>query len=121
MAERLQQKNEQSGQGRTILQQGKQSRAELFKAFVTHDRAVLVGMASFVEGVDFPGDALTVVAIDKLPFAPPDDPVISARIEQCRRDGGNPFRSLQLPAAAIALKQGAGRLKIGRASCRERE
>ncbi|HLR83223.1 MAG TPA: ATP-dependent DNA helicase [Paenalcaligenes sp.] len=110
IATRLQQKDEQSGQQRTILQQGKQSRAQLLKAFVTHDRAVLVGSASFWEGVDFPGDALTVVAIDKLPFAPPDDPVISARIEQCRRDGGNPFRSLQLPAAAIALKQGAGRL-----------
>src|SRR5690625_4266731 len=134
MAERLQQKNEQSGQGRTILQQGKQSRAQLLKAFLTHPRAVLVGSASvweggdwpkaflahpralsvgsasFWEGVDLPGGALTVVATDKLPFAPPDDPVISARIERCRREGGNPFRSLQLPAAAIALKQGAGRV-----------
>src|SRR5690625_2908403 len=68
MAERLQQKNEQSGQGRTILQQGKQSRAQLLKAFLTHPRAVLVGSASFWEGVDFPGDALTVVAIDRKSF-----------------------------------------------------
>lgn len=106
----IEEKNEQAQQQRVILHQGTHSRAQLLKAFAAHQQAVLVGSASFWEGVDFPGDALTVVAIDKLPFAPPDDPVISARIEQCRREGGNPFRSLQLPAAAIALKQGAGRL-----------
>jgi ATP-dependent DNA helicase DinG len=60
--------------------------------------------------VDVRGDALSVVVIDKLPFAPPDDPVMQARLDAMRRDGGNPFMDYQLPQAAIALKQGAGRL-----------
>lgn len=110
IAQQLLEKNSAANAQRTILQQGEHSRSRLLKDFAAQPRTVLVGSASFWEGVDFPGDTLTVVAIDRLPFAPPDDPVISARIEQCRREGGNPFRSLQLPAAAIALKQGAGRL-----------
>jgi len=110
IAERLHELNEQENTRRLILQQGKQSRSQLLTDFSEGERAILVGSASFWEGVDFPGDALTVVAIDKLPFAPPDDPVMSARIEQCRREGGNPFMAFQLPEAAIALKQGAGRL-----------
>ena len=72
--------------------------------------AVLLGSASFWEGVDVAGDALSVVVIDKLPFAPPDDPLLAARLKQLKDDGGNPFRDWQLPQAAIALKQGAGRL-----------
>jgi ATP-dependent DNA helicase DinG len=60
--------------------------------------------------VDVRGDALSVVVIDKLPFAPPDDPVLAARIEAVRNRGGNPFNELQLPQAALQLKQGAGRL-----------
>ena len=71
---------------------------------------MLVGSASFWEGIDLPGDVLTLVAIDKLPFAPPDDPVIEARLRACRAQGGNPFAEYQLPEAAISLKQGAGRL-----------
>lgn len=71
---------------------------------------MLVGSATFWEGVDVPGDALRLVAIDKLPFAPPDDPVVEARVRACRERGGNPFGEYQLPEAAIALKQGAGRL-----------
>jgi ATP-dependent DNA helicase DinG len=71
---------------------------------------VLLGSASFWEGVDVAGDALSVVVIDKLPFAPPDDPLLAARLKQLRDDGGNPFRDWQLPQAAISLKQGAGRL-----------
>ncbi len=93
-----------------LLKQGTRSRPELLEALRTQRHAVLVGSASFWEGIDVPGDALTLVAIDKLPFAPPDDPVIDARIRESRKRGGNPFVEFQLPHAAIALKQGAGRL-----------
>lgn len=95
---------------RTLLRQGDASRLVLLDEFRARGNAVLVGSASFWEGVDVPGDALTLVAIDKLPFAPPDDPVLQARLNRCRRRGGNPFMEYQLPEAAIALKQGAGRL-----------
>jgi len=71
---------------------------------------VLLGAASFREGVDVAGAALSVVVIDKLPFAAPDDPVFEARLDAIRRRGGNPFRDEQLPQAVIALKQGVGRL-----------
>ena len=70
----------------------------------------VLGAASFWEGVDVPGDALSLVIIDKLPFAPPDDPVLVARLRAARELGHNPFQSIQLPQAVIALKQGAGRL-----------
>lgn len=71
---------------------------------------MLLGSASFREGVDVVGDALSVVVIDKLPFAAPDDPVFEARLDAIRREGGNPFRDEQPPQAVIALKQGVGRL-----------
>lgn len=93
-----------------LLKQGARSRRELLDQLRSQEHAVLVGSASFWEGIDVPGDALTLVAIDKLPFAPPDDPVIEARLRESRKRGGNPFVELQLPHAAIALKQGAGRL-----------
>ncbi|HJD44835.1 MAG TPA: ATP-dependent DNA helicase [Candidatus Paenalcaligenes intestinipullorum] len=95
---------------RPLLRQGERSRRVLLEAFQQSHNTVLVGSASFWEGIDVPGDALTLVAIDKLPFAPPDDPVLEARIKACRERGGNPFMEYQLPDAAIALKQGAGRL-----------
>ncbi len=95
---------------RILLKQGDSSRRALLERFRTAKNAVLVGSASFWEGIDVPGNALTLVAIDKLPFAPPDDPVLEARLQQCRRNGGNPFMEYQVPEAAIALKQGAGRL-----------
>lgn len=110
IAQALKQKNKQAQAKRFILSQGKQSKNQLLKQFLERPESVLIGSASFWEGVDFPGEALTLVAIDKLPFAPPDDPVISARIERCRQEGGNPFMTFQLPEAAITLKQGAGRL-----------
>ena len=93
-----------------MLRQGDRSRTELMTRFRECERAVLVGSASFWEGIDFPGQLLTLVVIDKLPFAPPDDPVTEARIRRRREEGGNPFMEYQVPEAAIALKQGAGRL-----------
>jgi ATP-dependent DNA helicase DinG len=93
-----------------LLAQGQGARSELLQRFRELGNAVLLGSASFWEGVDVPGDALSVVVIDKLPFAPPDDPLLAARLEHLRAEGGNPFFDYQVPQAAIALKQGAGRL-----------
>jgi ATP-dependent DNA helicase DinG len=93
-----------------LLVQGEGSRSELLSRFRELGNAVLLGSASFWEGVDVPGAALSVVIIDKLPFAPPDDPLFAARLEELRAEGGNPFFDYQLPQAVIALKQGAGRL-----------
>ena len=98
------------GSGWPLLVQGEGSRSELLARFRQLGNAVLLGSASFWEGVDVPGAALSVVIIDKLPFAPPDDPLLAARLEQLRTEGGNPFFDYQLPQAVIALKQGAGRL-----------
>lgn len=95
---------------RTVMRQGEASRGVLLERFRSAGNAVLVGSTSFWEGIDVPGDALTLVAIDKLPFAPPDDPVLEARLNVCRTEGGNPFMEYQLPQAALLLKQGAGRL-----------
>lgn len=96
-----------------LLVQGTGSRSELLARFRRLGNAVLLGAASFWEGVDVPGPALSVVLIDKLPFAPPDDPVIAARIAALRAAGRNAFLEEQLPRAALALKQGAGRLIRG--------
>jgi ATP-dependent DNA helicase DinG len=93
-----------------LLVQGTGSRSELLVRFRALGNAVLLGAASFWEGVDVRGEALSVVLIDKLPFAPPDDPVLAARIEALRAEGGNPFMEFQLPQAVLQLKQGAGRL-----------
>src|SRR5690606_23183670 len=93
-----------------LLVQGTGSRSELLARFRSLGNAVLLGSQSFWEGVDVRGEALSVVLIDKLPFAPPDDPVLAARIEGMKAAGGNPFGELQLPQAVLQLKQGAGRL-----------
>ncbi|HEY0661127.1 MAG TPA: ATP-dependent DNA helicase [Lysobacter sp.] len=93
-----------------LFVQGEAPRPVLLERFRASGNGVLLGAASFREGVDVVGDALSVVVIDKLPFAAPDDPVFEARLEAIRRAGGNPFRDEQLPQAVIALKQGAGRL-----------
>jgi ATP-dependent DNA helicase DinG len=93
-----------------LLVQGTGSRSQLLARFRELGNAVLLGSQSFWEGVDVRGDALSLVVIDKLPFAPPDDPVLAARIEGIRSEGGNPFNDLQLPQAVLQLKQGAGRL-----------
>ncbi|MBN8737546.1 MAG: ATP-dependent DNA helicase [Xanthomonadales bacterium] len=93
-----------------LFVQGTAPRHQLLSDFRDSGNGVLLGAASFWEGVDVAGEALSVVVIDKLPFASPDDPVLQARLDAVRRAGGNPFRDWQIPAAAIALKQGAGRL-----------
>ena len=90
--------------------QGQAPRSTLLESFRTSGNGVLLGTASFWEGVDVIGDALSLVVIDKLPFAAPDDPVLEAHGERLRSEGGNPFMELSLPQAVIALKQGAGRL-----------
>lgn len=94
----------------TILVQGEASRSSLLERFRQSGNGLLLGTQSFWEGVDVKGDALSLVVIDKLPFAPPDDPVLSARIEHLNRLGKNAFMEFQLPQAVITLKQGAGRL-----------
>lgn len=93
-----------------LLIQGERSRAQLLDEFQALGNAVLLGTATFWEGVDVRGAALSLVVIDKLPFAPPNDPLTKARIRAIERSGGSGFRDHQIPEAVIALKQGAGRL-----------
>uniref|UniRef100_UPI00286F7889 ATP-dependent DNA helicase n=1 Tax=Aeromonas aquatica TaxID=558964 RepID=UPI00286F7889 len=108
--ERLSERFESEALSFPLLMQGQGSRSELLERFRRLGNAVLVASQSFWEGVDVPGDALSLVIIDKLPFAPPDDPVLAARIEWMREEGRNPFMDYQLPRAVINMKQGAGRL-----------
>jgi ATP-dependent DNA helicase DinG len=93
-----------------VLVQGDAPREALLNRFRELGNAVLLATGSFWEGVDVKGEALSIVAIDKLPFASPDDPLLKARLEGIRRRGGNPFFEYQLPQAVLALKQGVGRL-----------
>ncbi len=93
-----------------LLLQGERSKSELLDSFRRLGNAVLVASQSFWEGVDVRGEALSLVVIDKLPFAPPDDPVLAARIDTLKRQGRNAFFEVQLPRAVISMKQGAGRL-----------
>ena len=93
-----------------MLVQGDAPRDQLLRAFREAGNAVLLGTGSFWEGVDVKGTALSVVIIDKLPFAVPDDPLLKARLAAIRTQGGNPFFDEQVPQAVIALKQGVGRL-----------
>ncbi|MCH8180305.1 MAG: ATP-dependent DNA helicase [Proteobacteria bacterium] len=109
-AERLKQAFQDAADPYPVLQQGDAPRPTLLDDFRHAGNAVLVGSHSFWEGIDVKGDALTLVVIDKLPFAPPDDPVLAKRLELLTQSGGNPFMQHQVPQAIIALKQGAGRL-----------
>ena len=108
--ELLKAKLEDEGLDMPLLVQGEGSKNDLLQRFRHHGSAILVGSQSFWEGVDVRGEALSLVVIDKIPFAPPDDPVLSARIEQMKREGRNAFMEYQLPRAVINVKQGAGRL-----------
>jgi ATP-dependent DNA helicase DinG len=92
------------------LVQGDAPRADLISRFRATPNAVLLGTSSFWEGVDVPGDALSLVVIDKLPFAPHTDPLVAARMQAAAEAGDDPFAAIQLPAAAISFKQGFGRL-----------
>jgi ATP-dependent DNA helicase DinG len=92
------------------LIQGSRPKSRLLMEFRERMGSVLFATASFWEGVDVQGEALSCVIVDRLPFAPPDDPIVSARIERTRKSGGDPFYSFQVPMAILALKQGLGRL-----------
>ncbi|WP_321796942.1 ATP-dependent DNA helicase [Caballeronia sp. J97] len=110
IANRLRDVIERRGWDNPLLVQGDASRTELLDRFRAYGNAILVGSQSFWEGVDVRGDALSLVVIDKLPFAPPDDPVLAARLDALTKKGLSPFAVHQLPQAVITLKQGAGRL-----------
>jgi ATP-dependent DNA helicase DinG len=101
---------ERAGLDLPLLLQGERSKNELLERFRRLGNAILIGSQSFWEGVDVRGEALSLVVIDKLPFAPPDDPVLSARIERMKSAGRNAFMEYQLPRTVINVKQGAGRL-----------
>ncbi|MFZ9670175.1 MAG: ATP-dependent DNA helicase [Burkholderiaceae bacterium] len=95
---------------RLLLVQGDASRDALLNQFRQAGQAILVGSASFWEGVDVPGQALSMVLIDKLPFGTPDDPILESRIAACKAEQGDAFMNIQWPEATLALKQGVGRL-----------
>jgi hypothetical protein len=110
VAERLRDEFAEARPGLPAVRAGRTGRTELLDSFRKAGNAVLVGSQSFWEGVDVRGEALSLVIIDKLPFAPPDDPVLAARIEVMEKKGMNGFMHHTLPEAIINLKQGAGRL-----------
>ena len=99
-----------AGAGLTVLVQGEQPRRALLRAFGEGEGRVLVGSQSFWEGIDVPGDALQCVVIDKLPFPPPNDPLVEARVKALEHEGRNAFTAYFVAEAAVSLKQGAGRL-----------
>lgn len=94
----------------TLFVQGERSKSLLLKDYLADSKSVLFATGAFWEGVDVKGNDLLCVLIDKLPFASPDDPLLQARLDDCRKQGGTPFFDIQIPQAVIALKQGAGRL-----------
>jgi len=99
-----------AGDHLVVLVQGSHPKRTLLQRFLDTPRSVLVGSASFWEGIDVPGEALQCVIIDKLPFPPPNDPLVQARTKAMEAEGRDPFNDYFLAEAAISLKQGAGRL-----------
>ncbi|OOR99423.1 ATP-dependent helicase [Haemophilus paracuniculus] len=93
-----------------VLLQGETSKSRLLEKFIKEPNSVLVATQSFWEGIDVRGEALSLVIIDKLPFSSPDEPLLKARMEDCKLQGGDPFNDIQIPEAVITLKQGVGRL-----------
>ncbi len=110
VADALRERFEEAGDAIAVLQQGAAPKRVLLQRFLDNPAAVLVGSASFWEGIDVPGDALQCVLIDKLPFPPPNDPLVEARVQRLEAQGRNAFSEYFVAEAAIALKQGAGRL-----------
>ncbi len=110
IGERLQAQFEAQGHDIEVLVQGRAPKRQLLQSFMARPRSVLVGSQSFWEGIDVPGDALQCVLIDKLPFPPPNDPLVEARVKRLESEGRNPFADYFVAEAAVSLKQGAGRL-----------
>jgi ATP-dependent DNA helicase DinG len=110
VADALRERFEEAGDAIAVLQQGAAPKRVLLQRFIDNPASVLVGSASFWEGIDVPGDALQCVVIDKLPFPPPNDPLVEARVQRLEAQGRNAFSEYFVAEAAIALKQGAGRL-----------
>ncbi|WP_298827664.1 ATP-dependent DNA helicase [uncultured Piscinibacter sp.] len=110
IAERLRAEFEAQGDTLRVLQQGEAPKRQLMQQFLAEPRSVLVGSQSFWEGIDVPGDALQCVLIDKLPFPPPNDPLVEARVKRLEAQGRNAFADYFVAEAAVSLKQGAGRL-----------
>ncbi len=110
IGERLRAEFEGQGDSLQVLMQGQIPKRQLMRQFLAQPRSVLVGSQSFWEGIDVPGDALQCVLIDKLPFPPPNDPLVEARVKRLESEGRNPFADYFVAEAAVSLKQGAGRL-----------
>ena len=110
IGEALREAFEAQGSDIEVLLQGQLPKRQLMQQFLARPRSVLVGSQSFWEGIDVPGDALQCVLIDKLPFPPPNDPLVEARVKRLESEGRNPFADYFVAEAAVSLKQGAGRL-----------
>jgi ATP-dependent DNA helicase DinG len=110
IGERLREALDASGDAIQVLIQGSAPKRQLLQQFLDIPASVLVGSQSFWEGIDVPGDALQCVMIDKLPFPPPNDPLVEARVRRLEAQGRNAFADYFVAEAAVSLKQGAGRL-----------
>ena len=117
VGERLREEFEAHGDAIEVLVQGSVPKRQLLQRFLDRPAAVLVGSQSFWEGIDVPGDALQCVLIDKLPFPPPNDPLVEARVKRLESEGRNPFADYFVAEAAVSLKQGAGRLIRNETDC----
>jgi len=110
IGDRLRAEFEEAGDAIQVLVQGQMAKRQLMQQFLAGGRAVLVGSQTFWEGIDVPGEALQCVLIDKLPFPPPNDPLVEARVKRLEAEGRNAFADYFIAEAAVSLKQGAGRL-----------